>query len=159
MAPLDPAYISDLAREAAFELIDGRLFHGRQTHAFYQLPEDYLQVGPPLQLHEDHFQDGHPLPEHEEPALASVALYTTGGNRGEWDRTDRLTVDVYAPGTEAVLVAEAVADLLVNDGDPHDLEAGYVDEFRVDVTPHDVPFPGGGVNQARVVLLVTHRPQ
>ena len=137
MAPVE-TYRPDLAREAAFEVINGRWFGGRQAFTFYQLPNDYLDVG---------------------DDKASVALYTTGGNRGDYDRTDRLTVEVYAPGTDAVLIAEGIADLLVNDGDPHDLEAGYVDEFRVDVTPHDVPFPGGGVNQARVVLLVTHRPQ
>src|SRR5690625_891824 len=137
MAPVE-TYRPDLAREAAFELINGRWFGDRQAFTFYQLPTDYLDVG---------------------VDKASVALYTTGGNRGDWERTDRLTVDVYAPGTDAVLIAEAIADLLVNDGASHDLEAGYVDEFRVDVTPHDVPFPGGGVNQARAVLLVTHRPQ
>lgn len=138
MAPPEPEYVPDLPREAAFELIDGRWITGRQTFAFYQLPGDYLEVG---------------------DDKASVALYTTGGNRGDWDRTDRLTVEVYAPGTTAVGIAEAISDLLVNDGAPHDLGAGYVDEFRVDVTPHDVPFPGGTVNQARVVFLVTHRPQ
>lgn len=135
---MDVEYVPDLARDAAFELIDGQWFAGRQAFAFYQLPGDYLDVG---------------------DDKASVSLYTTGGNRGDWDRTDRLTVDVYAPGTDAVVIAEAIADLLVNDGAPYDLEAGYVDEVRVDVTPHDVPFPGGGVNQARVVFLVTHRPQ
>lgn len=137
MAPVE-TYRPDLAREAAFEVINARWFGDRQAFTFYQLPDDYLNV---------------------EDDKASVALYTTGGNRGDWDRTDRLTIDVYAPGSVAVLIAEAIADLLVNDGAPHDLEAGYVDEFRVDVTPHDVPFPGGGVNQARVVFLVTHRPQ
>lgn len=138
MALPDVDYVPDLPREAAFELINARWFGSRQAFAFYQLPDDFLDVG---------------------DDKASVALYTTGGNRGDWDRTDRLTVEVYAPGTDAVTVAEAISDRLVNDGGPHDLEAGYVDEFRVDVTPHDVPFPGGGVNQARVVLLVTHRPQ
>lgn len=137
MAPVE-TYRPDLAREAAFEVINARWFGDRQAFTFYQLPDDYLNV---------------------EDDKASVALYTTGGNRGDWDRTDRLTIDVYAPGTDAVLIAEAISDLLVNDGAPHDIEAGYVDEFRVDVTPHDVPFPGGGVNQARVVFLVTHRPQ
>jgi len=138
MALPDPEYVPDLPRDAAFELINARRFGDRQAFAFYQLPDDFLDVG---------------------DDKASVVLYTTGGNRGDWDRTDRLTVEVYAPGTDAVAVAEAISDLLVNDGDPHDLEVGYVDEFRVDVTPHDVPFPGGGVNQASVVLLVTHRPQ
>lgn len=131
-------YVPDLAREAAFELINGLTVEDRLVLAFYQLPGDYLDVG---------------------DDKASVALYTTGGNEGDFDRTDRLTVDVYAPGTTAVLVAESIKNLLVNDGFAHDLEVGYVDEIRCDVTPHDVPFPGGDVNQARAVFLVTHRPQ
>lgn len=131
-------YVPDLARDAAFELINGTTIEDRLVLAFYQLPADYLDVG---------------------DDKASVALYTTGGNEGDFDRTDRLTVDVYAPGTTAVSVAESIKNLLVNDGFAHDLEVGYVDEIRCDVTPHDVPFPGGDVNQARVVFLVTHRPQ
>lgn len=131
-------YRPDLARDAAFELIDARWFGDRQAFAFYQLPADYLEVG---------------------DDKASVALYTTGGNEGHYDRTDRLTVEVHAPGTEAVRIAEDIKTLLVNDGNPHDLDAGYVDEIRCDVTPHDVPFPGGDVNQARAVFLVTYRPQ
>lgn len=139
---VDVDYVSDLARKAAFELIDGRWFtdlygEDRQAFAFYQLPPDYLDVG---------------------TDKASVSLYTTGGNRGDWERTDRLTVDVYAPGTDAIDISEAISDLLVNDLLPHDLDAGYVDEFQVDVTPHDVPFPAD-VNQAQTVYLVTHRPQ
>lgn len=134
---IDVEYVPDLAREAAFELIDGQWFGGRQTFAFFQLPDDYLDVG---------------------DDKASVALYTTGGNRGDWDRTDRLTVEVYAPGTDAVTVLEEIADRLVAFGAPHDLDAGYVDEIQGDVTPYDVPFPAD-VNQARAVFLVTHRPQ
>lgn len=131
-------YVPDLAREAAFELINTRWFGNRQAFAFFQLPDDYLDVG---------------------DDKASVALYTTGGNRGDVDRTDRLTVETYAPGTDAVHVLEAISDLLVNDGGPHDLGAGYIDEIRCDITPYDIPFPGGGVSQARAVFLVTHRPQ
>lgn len=139
---MNPTYVPDLAREAAFELIDSRWFTDltgtdRQAFAFYELPADYLDVG---------------------TDKASVSLYTTGGNRGDIDRTDRLTVEVYAPGTAAVEVAEAIEALLVNDGGDHDLQAGYVDEVRCDITPHDVPFPAD-VNQARVGFLVTHRPQ
>ena len=130
-------YVPDLAREAAFELIDGREFGDRQAFAFFQLPADYLDVG---------------------ADKATVGLYTTGGNRGDFDRTDRLTVEVHAHGTDAVDIAEAISDLLVNDGAPHDLEAGYVDEIRCDITPYDIPFPAD-VNQARAVFLVTHRPQ
>ena len=137
MAP-SVEYVPDLAREAAFELINTQWFDGRQAFAFFQLPDDYLDVG---------------------SDKVSVGLYTSGGNRGDVDRTDRLTVETYAPGTDAVHVLEAIADLLVNDEQSHDLAAGYVDEIQCDITPYDIPFPGGGVNQARAVFLVTHRPQ
>lgn len=137
MAPVE-TYRPDLAREAAFEVINARWFGDRQAFAFYQAPDDYLDVG---------------------DDKASVVLYTRPGNRGDWDRTDRLVIELYAPGTDAVHTLEAVTDRLVNDGDPHDLEAGYVDEIRNDLTPYDEPFPGGGVNQARAEFLVTHRPQ
>lgn len=137
-------YTADLPREAAHELIDGRWFEGlpvapagrRQAFAFFELPNDFENVG---------------------DDKASVGLYTTGGNRGDLDRTDRLTVEVYAPGTDAVRICEAIADLLVNDGLDHDLQAGYVDEIRCDVTPHDVPTVRS-LNQARAVFLVTYRP-
>lgn len=137
-------YTPDLPREAAMELIDGQWFEGldnapdgkRQAFAFFQAPDDYLDVG---------------------DSLASVVLHTAGGNRGDIDRTDRLTIDVYAPGTDAVKIAEALADRLVNDGFPHDLEAGFVDEIRCDVSPHDVPFPAD-VARARAGFLVTYRP-
>src|SRR5690625_8016061 len=98
-------YRPDLARDAAFELIDARWFGDRQAFAFYQLPAEYLEVG-----------------DDE----ASVALYTTGGNEGDYDRTDRLTDEVHAPGTEPVRIAEDIKTRVGNDGNPHELEARSV---------------------------------
>lgn len=124
-------------RDFLFELIDGMAVDGTTVSAFYRLPGDYTTP---------------------DPARASTLIYATGGTEGAIDRVDRVTVEVYAPGTTAVRVAEAVRARLVNDGYPHDLEAGLVDEIRCDVTPHDVPFVAETVNQANAVYLVEHRP-
>lgn len=130
-------YVKDLARNAAFELIDGKWFADRQAFVFYELPVDYQDVG---------------------DDKASVNVYTTGGNRGDFERTDQLTVEVYAPGTDAVDVLEAISDVLVADGDDHDLVAGYVDNIRCTTTPYDSPFQSD-INKARAIFQVTHREQ
>lgn len=122
-------------RDALYELIDGREFAGRTATAYYQLGLDYTTVG---------------------QAGAAVLIYTTGGSEGAIDRVDRATVEVYAPGTKAVEVAEAIRAAIVDR--PHDLEAGFIDNISTDVTPHDIPFQSELVNQARVTFLVTVRP-
>lgn len=122
-------------REVLYELIDGQTFAGREVTAYFQLPADWLEVA----------EQG-----------AAVLVYTSGGNQGWIDRTDRATVEVYAPGTAAVAVAEGIRAAIVGQG--HDLVAGYVDEVRCDITPHDIPYVSEAVNQARMGLLVTSRP-
>lgn len=122
-------------REALYELIDGRVFAARTVTAYFQLQIDYQDVA----------QDG-----------AAVLIYTTGGTEGHVDRVDRATIEVYAPGTAAVEVAEAIRALIVDR--PHDLTAGYVDDITCNVTPHDVPYQSEAVNLARTVYLVTSRP-
>lgn len=124
-------------RDVLFEMIDGGEFAGVTVAAFYQLPIDYAEratVG-------------------ETPI---VLIYTSGGTQGWIDRVDRATYEVYAPGTQAVEVAEAIRAHVVGSG--HDLEAGYVDDIACDITPHDVPHASEAVNLARAGLLVTTRP-
>lgn len=130
-----PAAAYPDTRDALYELIDGRTFAGRTVTAYYQLQLDYATAA----------QDG-PV----------VLIYTTGGSEGLVDRVDRATVEVYAPGTAAVEVAEAIRVAVVDR--PHDLEAGYIDSVRTDITPHDVPYQSELVNLARVSFLVTSRP-
>ncbi|WP_152203633.1 hypothetical protein [Georgenia thermotolerans] len=128
------------------ELVHGKVFAGRTVELFYRLPADFTtRAGKP---------DG-----------AVALVYTTGGSEG-LDRVDRATLEVYAPGTDADDVAEAIRDAVAGDpilwgdeGQPHDLEAGYVDGIRCDVTPHEVPFPSDSVRQVNALYLVTSRQQ
>lgn len=122
-------------REVLFGLIDGEVFAGRTARAFFQLPVDFTTP-----------RDGE----------AMVLVYTSGGTQGWVDRVDRATVEVYAPGTDAVAVAEAIRAAIVGDG--LDTAEGYVDSITCDITPHDVPFQSEAVNLARAGYLVTSRP-
>lgn len=125
-------------REALLELVDGKTFAGRQVSGWFHLPADFVARATTGET---------PL----------VLIYTTGGTQGWIDRVDRATVEVFAPGTDAVQILEAIrADIV---GDAHDLAAGYVDDISCDVTPHEVPFASDVVNQARMSLLVTSRPR
>ena len=121
------------ARDALYELVDGKTFADYQATAYYQLPVDYAS------------REG-----------ATVLIYTTGGTEGWVDRVDRATVEVYAPGPDAVKVAEGIRAAIVGHG--HELEAGYIDEISCDITPHDVPHQAETVNLARAGYLVTTRP-
>ena len=126
-------------RDALYELVDGKTFAGYETTAFYQLPVDYAErSAPPNEL------------------VATALIYTTGGTEGWVDRVDRATIEVYAPGPDAVKVAEAIRAAIVGHG--HELEAGYIDEISCDITPHDVPHQAETVNLARAGYLVTTRP-
>lgn len=120
-------------RDVLFELIDGGEFAGSVVAAAYRLPVDYAT-----------------RPE------VTALIYTSGGTQGWVDRVDRATVEVYAPGEQAMRVAEAIRAVLVGDG--HDLAAGYVDEITCDITPHDVPHAAETVALARAGYLVTTRP-
>lgn len=122
-------------REVLFELLDGRTFAGRLVSMYFQLPVDFT------------------TPRAGE---ATGLVYTTGGTQGFIDRVDRATIEIYAPGTAAVEVAEAIRASIVGDG--IDTAEGYVDSITCDVTPHDVPHVSEAVNLARMSLLVTSRP-
>lgn len=120
-------------RDVLFELIDGGEFAEVEVAAVYRLPVDYAT------------RDS-----------VTALIYTSGGTQGWVDRVDRATVEVYAPGEQAMRVAEAIRAALVGDG--HDLDAGYVDEITCDITPHEVPHAAETVALARAGYLVTTRP-
>lgn len=123
------------AREALYELVSGEQFAGRTVTAYFQLQLDYVTVA---------------------QAGAAVLLYTTGGTEGHIDRVDMATIEVYAPGTKAVEIAEAIRAAIVDR--PHDLDVGYIDDITCTVTPHDVPYQSEAVNLARAVYAITTRP-
>jgi len=133
-------------RDVFDELVHGKTFAGRKVELFYRLPTDYTTRAAKV-------------------GNAVALVYTTGGTEG-LDRVDRATLEVYAPGTDADDVAEAIRDEVAGDpilwgdeGKPHDLTAGYVDGVKCDITPHEVPFPSDAVRQVNALYLVTSRPQ
>lgn len=126
------------ARGAIDELIHDKQLAGRTAKAYFRLPADFVDR----------------LPE-----VVPVLVYPLGGGTiGAIDRVDRVGVDVYGDGPDALDVAEAIVSLVVNDGMPHDLTVGYIDDITVETLPNDVPYPTPGVNQSQTVFRVTSRP-
>lgn len=130
------------ARAGLRALIDGTVHDGVQVTVFYELTIDYVDFAP------------------------AVLIYTTGGTEGFVDRVDRCTVEVYAPGEQAVRVAESIRRTVTHpDGvevdvamppDPPLLR--YFDAIETDVVPVDVPYADERVNLARASYRVTSRP-
>lgn len=122
------------ARAGLFYLIDATVHAGVTVTAFYELTIDYKELAP------------------------AVLIYTTGGVEGYIDRVDDCTVEVYAPGTQAVAVAESVRRALTHPDGVEVPDVGYFDSIEVAVTPHDVPWVDESTNLARMTFRVTARP-
>lgn len=121
------------ARDAVFTLTDGVEFDGETVAAYYQLQVDFAD------------------------RLPAALIYVTGGTEGYIDRVDRLTVEVYAPGEQALKIAEDIRAAIVDE--PLDIPGvGYIDDIHCDVTPHDVPYQNERINMAAATYLVTSRP-
>lgn len=123
-------------RDALFDLIDGATHLGQPVKAVYQLPADSRGAikGPfPIAL-----------------------IYGSGGNRGFVDRVDRRTVEVYAPGQQALNVLESISASIC--GEDIETPSGYLDKIEQDVTPDDVPYQSDTLNKAVATFLVTSRP-
>jgi hypothetical protein len=124
------------ARSALFDLIDGSTHDNAKVRAVYHLPADsYGALEGPFPL---------------------ALLYVTGGSEGYVDRVDRATIEVYAPGEQAVNVLESICASIR--GDSIDTPSGYLDRIDVDVTPAEVPYQSDTLNRATATLLVTSRP-
>lgn len=123
------------ARDALFELIDGKSFDGKTTTAYFRRPADFT----------DH--------------LPAVAIYPLpGGVETVIDRTDRIGVDVYAVGTDSMHVAEAVRSVLCDGYPGRETSAGYLDRIWPESLPTDVPYADPTVTQTQTVYRVTARP-
>ncbi|MDN4644924.1 hypothetical protein [Arthrobacter sp. PsM3] len=83
-------------------------------------------------------------------------IYVTGGTRGFVDRVDRATIEVYAPGQQALNTLESISASIV--GEAIDTPSGYVDGIAADITPADVPYQSDTLNKAVATFLVTSRP-
>ena len=124
------------ARDALFDLIDGATHLGAPVRAFYELPADsYGAIEGPFPL---------------------ALIYTTGGTKGFVDRVDRATVEVYAPGQQAVSTLESIAASII--GTDIETPSGHLDGIEQDATPADVPYQSDTLNRATATLLVTSRP-
>jgi hypothetical protein len=123
-------------RDALYDLINGTSHAGNTVRAFYHLPVDAYGalVGP--------FPVAH--------------LYVTGGTEGFLDRVDRVTMEVYAPGEQAVQALESIRALICGDG--IETPSGYLDKVEPNVTPADIPYQSDTLNRAVATFLVTSRP-
>src|SRR5699024_11809970 len=87
----------------------------------------------------------------------SFALITTEpGTQGYLDRKDRITVEVYAPGEQAMQVAQSVYASIV--GPDIDTPSGYLDEVQADQTPYERPYQSDMLNRSEFRVVVTVRP-
>lgn len=123
-------------RAALFDLIDGSTHDGEQVKAVYHLPADaYGSMQGPFPV---------------------AHIYVTGGTEGYIDRVDRVTIDVYAPGEQAVDVLESIRAFIR--GTDIETPSGYLDRIDPDVTPADIPYQSDTLNRATATFLVTSRP-
>ena len=123
-------------RDALFDLIDGVAHEGSTVRAVYQIPaDDYGTIKGPFPV---------------------ALIYTTGGTLGFVDRVDRATVEVYAPGQQAVNTLESISASIL--GSDIETPSGHLDGIQADVTPADVPYPSDTLNKAVATFLVTSRP-
>lgn len=123
-------------RSCLFDLIDGSTHVGSSVRAVYHLPADsYGQMVGPFPV---------------------AQIVVTGGTEGFLDRVDRATVDVYAPGEQAVRVLESIRAFICGDG--VETPSGYLDRVEANVTPADVPYQSDTLNRATASFLVTSRP-
>lgn len=122
---------------AILELIDGATHMGEVVRAVTWLPAgDYGALDGPFPL--AHIQ-GRP-----------------GGTTGFMDRVDRRTIDVYAPGEQALNVLESITASICGTG--IETPSGYLDKIEVDENPEDSPYQSDTLNKATVTVLVTSRP-
>lgn len=123
-------------RDALFDLIDGSSHLGQTVRAVYILPAGDMGA----------IEGPYPL----------ALIFVTGGTQGHVDRVDRATIEVYAPGQQALNTLESIAASIVgsNIGTP----SGFIDGIEVNSTPTDVPYQSDNLNKAVASFLVTSRP-
>lgn len=91
-------------------------------------------------------------------AVPEVIIYPTGGGTIEWvDRTDELTLEVYAPrGELAVRIAESVLRMIA--GPNLETPEGFLDLVKVRSTPADIPYQSEHLSKAMTTISVVSRP-
>lgn len=123
-------------RDALFDLINGATHLGEPVNAVYQIPADsYGAIQGPFPV---------------------ALIYVNGGTRGFVDRVDRATIEVYAPGQQAINTLESIAASII--GTDIETPSGFIDSISADITPADVPYQSDTLNKAVATFLVTSRP-
>jgi hypothetical protein len=123
-------------RDALFDLINGATHLGEPVNAVYQIPADSYGA----------LQGPFPV----------ALIYVNGGTRGFIDRVDRATIEVYAPGQQAINTLESIAASII--GTDIETPSGFIDSISADITPADVPYQSDTLNKAVATFLVTSRP-
>lgn len=121
---------------ALLDLIDGATHEGETVRAV-----TWLQAG-----------------EYGAPQGPYPLAHITGrpGTTGFVDRVDRRTIDVYAPGEQALNVLESITAFICGTG--IETPSGYLDKIEVDENPEDSPYQSDTLNKATATFLVTSRP-
>lgn len=120
-------------REAFYELIDGQTFAGQKVTAYFRAPADFTS------------------------GLPAALISQSGGTITQsTSRQDRLRIDVYAPGTQADAVAQAICALLTSRW--HMTTSGRIDRVVVEATPNDVPYADPKVAVSSAVYRASVRP-
>lgn len=120
-------------RDAFYELIDGQTFAGQTVAAYYRLQADFTN------------------------RLPAALISQSGGTITQSvSRQDRLRIDVYAPGTQADTVAQAICFLLTSRW--HMTTAGRIDRVVVEATPNDVPYADPTIALSSAVYRASIRP-
>lgn len=123
-------------RECLTDLVDGTEHLGDPVRMVWHLPADkYGAIEGPFPI---------------------VLVYTNGGTEGFYDRVDRVTLECYAPGTQAVNTLESVKAFIC--GTDIETAHGYLDSIRSDQVPEDVPYASDTLNKATATFTVTSRP-
>lgn len=125
------------ARDALFDLIDGATHLGAPVRAVYQLQADNVTGA---------IEGPYPV----------ALIYVTGGTRGFVDRVDRATIELYAPGQQALNTLESISASIIGSG--IETPSGYIDGIAAEITPADVPYQSDTLNKATATFLVTSRP-
>lgn len=84
-------------------------------------------------------------------------VYSSGGNIVGPFRTDRVTVDTYAPSRDLARTAAEDAQAALTERH-HDTSEGLLDTVEVEVAPHSMPYQSDTVSLWQAVYRVDTRP-
>lgn len=120
--------------KALSSLIDGKLFSGHTVTAGKHMPIDaYGKL----------------------TTTPFALLIGEGGTPGYIDQVERLRVEVYAEGNDALGIAKAIRTALA--GENIDTPAGFLDSIKADQVPTDIPYTDV-LSQANLLLSIITRP-